>query len=125
VFHQLVSHNEDIRQLVEKGYAVSFDSTYLIIRDIPHLDHELKVQIGAIVTKFVSVDNKKIKQEDHQIFFAGAAPYNLDGKLIPNLGGGTMTLALSEACKDIVVQRSFSNKPKINGQAFLKKLKAT
>jgi hypothetical protein len=116
VFHQLVNHNDDLRQLVEKGYAVAFDSNYLVIRDICYLDHEGQLQIGAIVTKYVSVDNKKIIPEDHQIFFAGTHPHNLDGKPITNLGGGATQLALSDACKDVVVQRSFSNKPKNGGQ---------
>ncbi len=116
MFHQLVSHNNDIRLLVEKGYAVAFDSNYLVVRDIPYLDHELNLQFGAIVTKLESVDNKKFVQADHQIFFSGTVPFNLDGKAIPNLGGGPAQLALSSACADVIVQRSFSNKPKINGQ---------
>jgi hypothetical protein len=42
-------------------------------------------------------------------------PYGLDGKPIPNLAGGPYQLILSDACKDVVVQRSFSNKPKATG----------
>jgi hypothetical protein len=116
VFHQLVSHNEDIRALLEKGYAVAFDSCYLIIRDIPYLDQNGTLQMGAIVTKFVSQDNKKIAPEDHQIFFAGGVPHNLDGQAIPNLGGGPHQLPLGDSSKDVLVQRSFSNKPKVKGQ---------
>jgi hypothetical protein len=116
VFHQLVNHNDDIRQLVEKGYAVAFDSNYLIVRDIPYLDSEGKLQIGAIVTKFVDIDQDRIIQEDHQIFFAGSVPYGLDDKPIPNLGGGPTHLTLSEASNDITVQRTFSNKSKANGK---------
>ena len=47
----LVSHNDDIRSLVEKGYSIAFDSTnHLVIRDIPYLDIEGKLKIGAFVT---------------------------------------------------------------------------
>lgn len=116
MFQKLVSHNEDIRRLVEKGYAIGFDSNYLIIRDIPYLDAAKTLQIGAIVTKLVDVDGDRFVQDDHQIFFAGSAPYNLDGNLIPNLGGGPVGLALSEASTDVVVQRSFSNKPVVAGK---------
>lgn len=116
MFHQLVSHNNDIRQLVEKGYAVAFDSNYLVIRDIPYLDGQKKLQWGAIVSKIVFIDEVRIRQDDHQIFFAGSVPHNIDGSSIPNLGGGLTQLALSEACKDIVIQRSFSNKPKVAGK---------
>ena len=55
-----------------------------------------------------------MKQVDHQIFFAGEAPHGLNGTPIA-LGGGPTQIVLSEASKDIVVQRSFSNKRKVNG----------
>ena len=116
MFQKLVNHNDDIRRLLEKGYAIAFDSSCLIVRDIPYLDNELQLRIGAIVTKLVFVDKEKVAQDDHQIFFAGTVPYGLDGKPIPNLGGGPAQFALGASCADVVVQRSFSNKPKDTGQ---------
>jgi hypothetical protein len=117
MFHQLVSHNDDIRRLVDRGYAVAFDTNnYLVVRDIPYLDNQRKLQVGAIVSKFVDAGQDRIVQEDHQIFFAGSVPYGLDGKPIPNLGGGSTTLALGDASKDVTVQRSFSNKPPGSGK---------
>ena len=117
MFHELVSHNDDIRRLVEKGYAVGFDSNhYLVVRDIPYLDHERKLQWGAIVTKFVDAGQDRITLDDHQIFFAGSIPHELDGRPIPNLAGGPTNLALSEASKDVIVQRTFSHNPKPSGK---------
>lgn len=110
--HALVSHNDDIRRLVEKGYAVAFDDNhYLVIRDIPYLDHEKNLNIGAIVSKFKDLGNDRIEQVDHQVFFAGGVPHGLDGNPIPNLAGGPTTLAMGKSSEDVVVQRSFSNKP--------------
>ncbi|MDZ4661480.1 MAG: ThiF family adenylyltransferase [Pseudomonadota bacterium] len=111
MFQKLVSHNDDIRRLVERGYAVAFDTGYMIIRDIPYLDDQLQLHNGAIVTKLEFIDQEHVRQQNHQIFFAGSAPYNLDKKLIPNLADRPTKLALDETCKDVVVQRSFSNKP--------------
>jgi hypothetical protein len=116
MFHKLVSHNDDLDRLVKKGYAVAFDSGYLIVRDIPYLDNDRKLQVGAIVTKLEFIDQDHVTQTDHQIFFAGSIPHDQDGKPIPNLGGGSCGLALTEASKDVVVQRSFSNKPKDTGK---------
>ena len=117
MFQQLVSHNDDIERLVKEGYAIAFDANnYIVVRDIPYLDAERHLQTGAIVTKFIDKGQNRIAQDDHQIFFAGSAPYGLDGKPIPNLGGGPKPLALSAASKDITVQRSFSNKPKQGGK---------
>lgn len=117
MFHQLVNHNGDIKKLVDKGYAVAFDAlNYLVVRDIPYLDQALNLRWGAIVTKFVDQGKNVIAQEDHQIWFAGAHPYGLDGKPIPNLGGGPVQLTMSAGTQDVVVQRSFSNKPKVTGK---------
>lgn len=116
MFQKLVSRNDDLRRLVEKGYAVGFDTNHLVVRDIPYLDAEGKLQVGAFVAKLEFVDQERVTQTDHQILFAGTAPHGLDGKPIPNLGGGDVHVALSEACKDVVVRRSFSNKPKGDGK---------
>src|SRR5205085_3486616 len=90
------------------------------------LDSDCKLQIGAIVTKLEFIDQERVTQTDHQVFFAGSVPHGLDGKQIPNLGGGPTQLALSEASKDVVVQRSFSNKPKSTGkfQDFFEKIES-
>jgi hypothetical protein len=115
VFHQLVNHNDDLRRLVEKGYAIAIDGGYLIVRDIPYLDAQGQLQWGAFAAKLESVAKLTVKQDDHQVWFAGSFPHGLDGKPIPNLGGGETPLPLGEASKDVVVQRRFSNKPKDTG----------
>jgi hypothetical protein len=56
----LVSHNDDLRRLVDKGYAVGFDSNYLIVRDIPYLNSAGEVKRGAIVAKLVHVTSEKV-----------------------------------------------------------------
>jgi len=113
---QLASHNDDLRRLLEKGYAVAVDSNHLVVRDIPYLDGEGGLQWGSIVAKLEFIDKVRVTQKDHQVYFAGSLPHGLDGEPIPNLGGGPKAIALSEACGDVVVQRSFSNKPKAKGR---------
>ena len=116
MFHQLVSHNDDLRLLVEKGYAVAIDGGYLVIRDIPYLNALKALGWGAFVAKLDVVDKLTVKQDDHQVWFAGSVPHGLDGNPIPHLGGGPTGLPLGEASADVVVQRRFSNKPKVTGK---------
>ena len=116
MLHQLASHNDDLRRLLEKGYAVAFDNNHLVVRDIPYLDSDNQLQLGAIVAKLEFIDQERVLQDDHQVFFAGSVPYGLDRKPIPNLGGGPAQVSLSEASNDVVVERSFSNKPKATGK---------
>ena len=116
MLHELANHNDDIRRLLEKGYAVAIDSNHLVVRDIPYLDSENQLQVAAIVAKLEFIDQKRVVQTDHQVFFAGSVPYGLDRKPIPNLGGGPAQISLSGASKDVVVERSFSSKPKATGR---------
>jgi hypothetical protein len=120
VLIELANHNDDIRRLLEKGYALRVDGPHLVVRDIPYLDSQLALQIGAIVTKLVFIDKVRVKQDDHQVYFAGPAPYGLNGQPIPNLAGGPTTMTLSKT--DVVVQRSFSNKPKDGFANFFDKI---
>jgi len=120
VLIELANHNNDIGRLLDKGYALRIDQGYLVVCDIPYLDDQRALQWGAIVAKLVFIDKVCVKQHDHQVYFAGSAPYGLDGKPIPNLGGGPKSITLSKT--DVVVQRSFSNKPKEGFADFFDKI---
>jgi hypothetical protein len=87
----------------------------MIVRDIPYLDQSLTLCWGTFVTKIVDIDGFRVQQDDHQVFFAGVKPYQINGTEISNLAGGEVQLALGTASRDVVVQRSFSNKPKGTG----------
>lgn len=116
MFQKLVSRNEDLGRLVDRGYAVAFDSNCLIVRDIPYLDDNGALKWGAIVAKLVFVDRERVQQDDHQIYFAGSHPHELGGRPIANLGGGAATIQLSDRHSDVKVERSFSNKPRTAGK---------
>ncbi len=112
MFQKLVSRNPDIERLLKRGYSISFDAGYLIVRDIPYLGPEKQLNWGAIVCKLDFVDETSVRQDNHQIWFAGGSPHGLDGKPIPLLGDASATLPLGECSKDVIVERRFSNKPK-------------
>lgn len=107
----LANHNEDIRRLLERGYAVSFDQNYLVVRDVPYLDAAGYLRWGAIVTVLVFIDGQRVQQQNHQVSFAGGAPHGLDGKPIPNLGDTPHSIPLSATEPRVIVERQFSNKP--------------
>lgn len=118
---ELVSHNDDICRLLDKGYALRVDGGgYLVVLDIPYLDDQKALQWGAFVTKLVDVDKKRVRQDDHQVYFAGSVPHGLDGQPVPNLAGGPYNMPLSKA--DVIVQRSFSNKPPEGFPDFFEKI---
>lgn len=116
MFQKLVSHNNDIKRLLEKGYAVAYDSGYLIVRDIPYLDAQGEEKRGAFVAKLVFTNEFEVQPDNHQVWWAGGAPYGLDGKPIQNLGLCIATLTLSEVSADVVITHQLSHKPKPGGQ---------
>ena len=105
----VIEQNADIKKLLDKGYAVSLDSNHLVVRDIPYIDDKGTLQIGAIVSVIDFVSQNKAKMKDHQIYFCGSHPHELNGNPIRNLGGGASKVHLIS--EDLLVQRSFSNKP--------------
>lgn len=105
----LASHNDDIRRLLERGYALRVDGEHLVVLDVPYLSADRALKWGGFAMKLVYVDQEHVRPNNHEIFFAGGHPCGLDGSPIRNLGGGERTLALNK--KDQVIQRSFSNKP--------------
>jgi len=109
MFLELANRNEDLKRLLENGYAITEDNGYLVVRDIPYLDSSGNCQTGTIVALISDIDGKRVKPHDHQVFFAGAHPCEMDGTPIRGLGGGLATLSLPSS-PDVVVQRSFSNK---------------
>jgi hypothetical protein len=120
VLTRLASHNDDIRRLVEKGYALRVDGAHLVVRDIPYLDSERRLKWGAFVAKLVFIDKVRVQQDDHQVYFAGSVPHGLNGQPVPNLAGGPTTIGLEKI--DVVVQRSFSNKPPSGFPDFFAKI---
>ena len=106
---ELANHNPDIQRLLDKGYALRLDSSHLVVRDVPYLDSEKALKRGAFVTVLEYIDTHRVKQHDHQVYFAGGVPHGINGNPIPNLGGGSVNVALSK--NDVHVERSFSNKP--------------
>ena len=109
MFQELVNHNPEIEGLLKKGFALAYEPGYLIVRDIPYLDEKGNLKIGAFVAKMKVIDKYQMQQEDHQVFFCGSHPHNLDGTPVANLAGGETKLALQRT--DVVVERSFSHKP--------------
>ncbi len=112
----LANRNPDLQRLLEKGYALTIDSNYLIVRDIPYLDSAGQLQWSAFVGKLVFEDQTKVRPEDHQIYFAAPRPFGLDGQLVRGLGGGEARLNLSDHCRDVIVRQRFSHKIKESGQ---------
>ena len=66
MFHQLVSHNDDLRRMVEKGYVFSIDSGYRVIRDIPYSSLSTRAQSIILDTAGTRLEHAEHSSEQIQ-----------------------------------------------------------
>lgn len=109
----LANLNPFIAEYVRKGYSFDYLNGYLVVWSIPYLNEQGDLLRGDLVFKVELIaENVLGKPLDHQAYWRGSSPFNLDGTRVP-LGGGENPIVVSEA---LTTDRSFSNKPQPSGQ---------
>lgn len=108
VLHRLASHNPDLGRLIDEGYDVDLINGYLVVYGVPYLNGAGALQHGDLISKLDLIDEVRIgPPSDHQVFFRGGEPHQLDGQRV-RLAGGPNQLVVADG---LVADRSFSNKP--------------
>jgi len=105
---ELVNRSADLKQLRDEGYAVDVTpSGYLVVRNIPYVNSNREVKIGALVSELTLANNVTTAPSTHVIYFAGEHPCHKDGNRIAQIVHQSVTQKLG----DVEVHHSFSNKP--------------
>jgi hypothetical protein len=107
--HKLINLSPDLKKLRDEGYEIQVKGTHLLVSGVPYLDSNGKVQRGTLVTVLTIAGDKVGKPNDHVIHFIGNHPCNKDGSIIGQLSHQNQNTSLGNG---ILVNRSFSNKPK-------------
>jgi len=115
MFRLLVSRNDDIRRLIDKGFAIGFGGNHVIVRDIPYLDAGGNLCWGAFASQYETIDGERIRPQNHQMSFAGGMPHQIDGTPVANMGSTPHCVPLGGPHADVNVERIFSHKPFENG----------
>lgn len=82
MLQQLISHSPDLKRLVDEGFQVTVSELggHLIVRQVPYLNPELKVEFGVLVAVLNLASPSRVgSPPDHTIYFQGKTPYNADG----------------------------------------------
>ncbi|MBS1993461.1 MAG: ThiF family adenylyltransferase [Cyanobacteria bacterium SZAS LIN-3] len=108
---QLINRSPDLKKLQNEGYDLEIRSGYLLVHSVPYVDSNKNVMRGTLVAKLVLAGDKTAKPDDHVAYFMGDHPCESDGNEIAEIKhqSGSRELA-----KDVVIQHSFSAKPKPN-----------
>jgi hypothetical protein len=104
-----LSRSPDLERLREDGYEVFIHRTgYLVVDNIPYVTTERDVRRGRLVSALTLEGDVTVAHPNHVVMWAGEPPCDADGHPL-RLGGGLDRKVLAE---DLVVDRSFSSKPR-------------
>ena len=107
---QLINHNPDLKRLRDEGYTVRVEGGYLLVEDIPHLNARGEVKVGMLVSALDLNGNQTTKPSSHVVFFAGDYPHDKNGRQLAKIKHQSQRKTFGS---NIVVQHSFSSKPKL------------
>jgi hypothetical protein len=82
MLQQLTSHSPDLKKLDDEGFQLSVNEHggHLIVRRVPYLTPDLKVEFGTLVTVLNLASPSRVgSPPDHTIYFQGQTPHNADG----------------------------------------------
>lgn len=118
---QLINHSPDLKRLRDEGYEIEVRGGYLLIHHIPFVNQNKQVQYGILVSTLTLSNNERTgTPENHVIHFIGETPCEIDGTPITAIQYINTTSALTP---QIMVSRSFSNKPAAGYRNYYEKVK--
>lgn len=109
---ELINRSPDLKKLRDKGLQVEVRDGLLLVHGVPYVNSECKIKYGTLVSTLDLAANKTVKPQDHVINFIGEHPCNKDGTIIRQIQHSTGKRTLKD---DIIVDHSFSNKPRPEG----------
>ncbi len=111
---QLINHSPDLKQLRNEGFEMEIKGGYLLIHQIPFVNHSKEIKRGTLISVLDLANNEKtVKPSSHVIYFYGDYPCNKDGSPIEGIRHSSANQKIMDG---IEVNHMFSNKPP-NGYA--------
>lgn len=106
---QQINRSSDLKALRDEGYEIAIKAGHLVLYNVPYVDAQKQVKRGALVSTLDMADDVTVKPGTHIAMFAGEHPCDKNGRELENLRHGA---SRQQICEGLVVERSFSNKPK-------------
>ena len=106
--HELISHNNDLKQLWEEGYDLLIIDGHLLIQQVPYVNSVKKIKYGTIVSTLNLSGGKTLKPETHVVYFQGEVPCKKNGQPLTSIINSSISRKLTTS---IQVDHLFSSKP--------------
>lgn len=114
-----INRSPDLKRLRDEGYDVSVKSGFLLIRNVPYVNSKREVRYGTLVSELTLAGDVTTTPSTHVVSFAGEHPCHKDGAEILGLKHQTEQRQLDS---DLIVDHSFSNKPKDGYKDYYEKM---
>lgn len=75
----------DVQQLIDEGYAVSIEDSYLVVDNVPYVPSANIVGRGALICAYAHQNGVPQLNGDHTVWFTGSAPCQADGTSLDNV----------------------------------------
>lgn len=105
--NSLISHSLDLKRLRDEGYEIEVKGSYLVVTNIPYLNHSGDLKKGTLVSELTLSGDITTTPNDHTIFFNGEYPYDNNGNEI-QMRIDSKVVNLS---RDLQVNQKWSRKP--------------
>lgn len=116
---KLIDHSPDLKRLRDEGYEIKIEGPYLLVSGVPYFNSKLEICYGTLVTDISMAGNRTTRPSNHVIHFIGEHPHNKNGTIMSVLTHMNNQTALTS---NIIVDRSFSNKPKDGYNDYYEKI---
>jgi hypothetical protein len=121
MLQQLINHSPDLKRLLDEGYEIEVRGGYLLVHHIPYLNNCKEQQLGVLVsTLTLKNPNTTNTPDNHVIHFIGDNPCGIDGQIITSIQHNNTAKNFGN---NIVVNRSFSNRPPNGYPNYYEKVK--
>lgn len=106
---QLISRSRDLQALVDDGYEVEIKSGHLVIHNVPYVNGYKEVKRGKLVSELKMAGDVTAKPNTHVVSFSGEHPCDKEGRPLAKIKHQSSRKTI---CDGLVIDHSFSSKPK-------------
>jgi len=104
-----ISRSSDLSRLRDDGFDIEVKDAFLLVKQIPYVNHNREIKRGVLVTNLSLADNVTVRPKTHVVYFIGEQPCDSSGIEIAGIKHNSNPRVLT---KGLEIQHSFSCKPK-------------
>lgn len=105
---KLLNLSPDLQRLRSEGYLVQITGGFLVMREVPYVDSERRVQMGTLVSSLTLAGNVTCTPDTHVVYFDGDFPCEANGVQIQGISHQSTGFNLG---KGVTAKHSFSSRP--------------